>query len=62
MDAYRKGLLEKALIWAVRKFRQHRCILESALSALEAVSEDSVPKFCLKNLADTKIAQKNPGN
>jgi hypothetical protein len=44
MDAYRKGLSGKALLWVVRKFRQHRCISESALLALETVSRGPGPQ------------------
>ena len=44
MDAYRKGLTGKALIWAVRKFRQHRCISEGALHAFETISSGIAPQ------------------
>ena len=39
MDAYRKGLTGKALLWAIWKFRQHWCISEGALKAFEEDSQ-----------------------
>ena len=44
MDAYRKGLSGKALVWAVRKCRQHRSISEGALKALEEAASSHLPK------------------